>query len=143
MALNKNKRIDAVTYDHLMQLIVSLHHDKKICFYDHAEVDNYFKNIYAMLGFSKLRNNADTINISKFTDCIEFLINNEFDWNLVWIGTISVLLIIVRSNIIFTLRFVSHMLCIPVWNDDKISYLAFPLGQRMWQKEESKLELAS
>ena len=30
--------------------------------------------------------------------------------------------------------FVSLMLCIPVWKHDKISYLAVPLGYRMWQK---------
>lgn len=35
------------------------------------------------------------------------------------------------------------MLCVPVWNRDRISYLAVPLGYRMWPKKESKLELAS
>ena len=39
--------------------------------------------------------------------------------------------------------FVSLMLCVPVWNRNRISYLAVPLGYRMWQKKESKLELAS
>ena len=39
--------------------------------------------------------------------------------------------------------FVSLMLCIPVWERNSISYLAVPLGYRMWQKKESKLELAS
>ena len=39
--------------------------------------------------------------------------------------------------------FVSIMLCVPVWNQDKISYLSVPLGYRMWQKKESKLELAA
>lgn len=40
--------------------------------------------------------------------------------------------------------FVSVMLCIPVWNKNKISYLSIPLGYRMWQKEKgSKLELAA
>ena len=39
--------------------------------------------------------------------------------------------------------FVSVMLCVPVWNHDKVSYLAIPLGYRMWQKKESKLELAA
>ncbi len=39
--------------------------------------------------------------------------------------------------------FVSLMLCIPVWNNGRISYLAVPLGYRMWQKKESKLELAA
>ena len=39
--------------------------------------------------------------------------------------------------------FVSIMLCVPVWNRQKVSYLAVPLGYRMWQKKESKLELAA
>lgn len=39
--------------------------------------------------------------------------------------------------------FVSLMLCVPVWNHKKVVYLAVPLGYRMWQKSESKLELAA
>ena len=39
--------------------------------------------------------------------------------------------------------FLSIMLCVPVWNQDKISYLSVPLGYRMWKKKESKLELAA
>lgn len=39
--------------------------------------------------------------------------------------------------------FVSLMLCVPVWNKGRISYLSVPLGYRMWQKKESKLELAA
>ena len=39
--------------------------------------------------------------------------------------------------------FVSVMLCVPAWNRDKVSYLSVPLGYRMWQKKESKLELAA
>ena len=39
--------------------------------------------------------------------------------------------------------FVSIMLCIPVWKNDRVSYLSLPLGYRMWQKKESKLELAA
>lgn len=39
--------------------------------------------------------------------------------------------------------FVSLMLCIPVWKDGRIVYLSVPLGYRMWQKKESKLELAA
>ena len=39
--------------------------------------------------------------------------------------------------------FVSLMLCVPVWRDNRIVYLSVPLGYRMWQKEESKLELAA
>ena len=39
--------------------------------------------------------------------------------------------------------FVSVMLCVPVWNKNRIHYLSVPLGYRMWQKQESKLELAA
>ena len=39
--------------------------------------------------------------------------------------------------------FVNLMLCIPVWKHNRISYLAVPLGYRMWQKKESKLQLAA
>ena len=39
--------------------------------------------------------------------------------------------------------FVSLMLCVPVWNGDRICYLAVPLGYRTWQKKESKLQLAA
>ena len=35
------------------------------------------------------------------------------------------------------------MLCTPVWKNDRVSYLSLPLGYRMWQKKESKLELAA
>ena len=31
--------------------------------------------------------------------------------------------------------FVSLMLCVPMWNNDKTAYLAVPLGYRMWQKK--------
>lgn len=39
--------------------------------------------------------------------------------------------------------FVSLLLCVPVWNKNRISYLSVPLGYRMWMKQESKLELAA
>ena len=39
--------------------------------------------------------------------------------------------------------FVSVMACVPVWNKGRIHYLCVPLGYRMWQKKESKLELAA
>ena len=39
--------------------------------------------------------------------------------------------------------FVSVMLCVPVWNKNRIHYLCVPLGYRMWQKKDSKLELAA
>ena len=39
--------------------------------------------------------------------------------------------------------FVSVMLCVPVWNNGRIHNLSVPLGYRMWQKKESKLEMAA
>ena len=39
--------------------------------------------------------------------------------------------------------FVSLMLCVPVWNGNKVNYLSVPLEYRMWQKKESKLVLAA
>ena len=39
--------------------------------------------------------------------------------------------------------FVSILLCVPVWNRQKVSYLSVPIGYRMWQKKESKLALAA
>lgn len=39
--------------------------------------------------------------------------------------------------------FVSVLLCIPVFQKGKIVYLSVPLGYRLWQKSESKLELAA
>lgn len=39
--------------------------------------------------------------------------------------------------------FVSVMLCVPVWNKDRVVYQSVPLSYRIWQKKESKLELAA
>lgn len=39
--------------------------------------------------------------------------------------------------------FVSLMLCVPVWNGNRVNYLSVPLEYRMWQKKESKLDLAA
>jgi len=39
--------------------------------------------------------------------------------------------------------FVSLMLCVPVWNGNRINYLSVPLEYRMWRKKESKLVLSA
>ena len=39
--------------------------------------------------------------------------------------------------------FVSLMLCIPVWEQQTISYKGIPLGYRMWKKDATKLTLAA
>ena len=39
--------------------------------------------------------------------------------------------------------FVSIMLCVPVWNQNRIRYVSLPLGYRMWLGSESKLKLAA
>ena len=47
------------------------------------------------------------------------------------------------SNYLYGHCSVSFMLCVPVWNRDRIFYFVVPLGYRMWLKKESKMELAS
>ncbi|MFR2755426.1 MAG: hypothetical protein ACLTC0_07530 [Eisenbergiella massiliensis] len=47
------------------------------------------------------------------------------------------------SNYLNGYCFVSVMLCVPVWNNSKVSYLSVPLGYRMWLKTDSKPELAA
>lgn len=39
--------------------------------------------------------------------------------------------------------FVSLMLCVPVWEGNRIVYQSVPLGYRMWTKDVSKLQLAA
>ncbi len=39
--------------------------------------------------------------------------------------------------------FVSVMLCVPVWNQNRIRYVSVPLGCRMWLGRKSKLKLAA
>ncbi len=45
------------------------------------------------------------------------------------------------SNYLNGYCFVGVMLCVTVWNKNRIHYLSVPLGYRMYQKKESKLEL--
>lgn len=47
------------------------------------------------------------------------------------------------SNFLNGQCFLSLMLCVPVWNKEKVVYLSVPFGYCMWQKSESKLELAA
>ena len=47
------------------------------------------------------------------------------------------------SNYLNRHCFVSVMLCVPVWDKNRIHYLSVPFGYRMWQKKESKLSLAA
>ena len=39
--------------------------------------------------------------------------------------------------------FVSVLLCVPVWDGNKISYQSVPLGYRIWEKDQSKLKLTA
>ncbi len=47
------------------------------------------------------------------------------------------------SNYLSGHCFVSVMLCVPVWNQNRIRYVSIPLGYRMWLGSESKLKLAA
>ena len=48
-----------------------------------------------------------------------------------------------ESNYLNGHCFVSIMLCVPVWNQNRIRYVSVPLGYRMWPGSESKLKLAA
>ena len=47
------------------------------------------------------------------------------------------------SNYLYGHCFVSIMLSIPVFDQGKIRYLSFPIGYRMWTKEQTKLAMAA
>ena len=47
------------------------------------------------------------------------------------------------SNYLYGHCFVSIMLSIPVFDQGKVRYLSFPIGYRMWTKEQSKLAMAA
>ena len=47
------------------------------------------------------------------------------------------------SNYLYGHCFVSMMLSIPVFDQGKIRYLSFPVGYRMWTKEQTKLAMAA
>lgn len=65
--------------DHFIQLIIRQNHeDTPADFYDHADVDNYYRELYGMPWLSWMRINKETANFKKFTDYIEYQINNGY-----------------------------------------------------------------
>ena len=47
------------------------------------------------------------------------------------------------SNYLYGHCFVSIMLSVPVFDQGKVRYLSFPIGYRMWTKEQTKLAMAA
>ena len=78
MAWGKKEELLPWLSDHFVQLVVRPHHDTRIDYYDHADLDNNYRKIYGMPGYSWMRNNTDTIKTERFTDYIEFAVDHEY-----------------------------------------------------------------
>ena len=78
MAWGKKEELLPWLSDHFVQLVVRSHHDTRIDYYDHADLDNNYRKIYGMPGYSWMRNNTDTIKAERFTDYIEFAVDHEY-----------------------------------------------------------------
>lgn len=76
---NKRERIQPWFSDHFIQLVVRPnHYDTYGDFYDHADLDNYFRIIYGLPGLGWMRVNYDSANFEVFSDYIEHQINNGY-----------------------------------------------------------------
>ena len=65
--------------DHFIQIIIRpKHNDTPADYYDHADVDNFYREIYGMPWLSWMRVNKETAYFKKFTDYIEYQINNGY-----------------------------------------------------------------
>ena len=65
--------------DHFIQLIVRPSHEHTLGdYYDHADIDTYYRIVYGLPGLGWMRSNGETAQYIKFTDYIEFQINNNY-----------------------------------------------------------------
>lgn len=65
--------------DHFIQLMIRPHHeDTPADYYDHADIDNYFRELYGMPWLNWMRVNSEMAYFSKFTDYIEYQIDRGF-----------------------------------------------------------------
>lgn len=65
--------------DHYIQLIVRPNYiPTKIDYYDHADIDNYFCQLFGCPYLEWMRNNRQTLLVDKFTDYIEFQIDRGY-----------------------------------------------------------------
>ena len=65
--------------DHFIQIIIRQnHHDTPADYYDHADINNYYRELYGLPWLSWMRVNCESGNFSHFTDFVEYQINNEY-----------------------------------------------------------------
>lgn len=65
--------------DHFIQLVVRPSHENTFGdFYDHADLDNFYRILYGLPGLGWMRVNRDTAVFPAFTDYIEYLINGDY-----------------------------------------------------------------
>ncbi len=75
----KDKNAEAWVMDHFIQLIARPNHEHTYGdFYDHADIDNFFRIIFGLPGLGWMRVNKDVIQYNEFTDYIEREIDNDY-----------------------------------------------------------------
>lgn len=75
----KDKNAEAWVMDHFIQLIARPRHEHTFGdFYDHADIDNFFRIIFGLPGLGWMRVNKDVIQYDKFTDYIECEIDKNY-----------------------------------------------------------------
>lgn len=112
----------------------------------------YYACSYAKVDYSRFMNTTAKIALNLIPDslktqpvflCVDDTMVSKFGTKFENVSTLFDHAAHNGSNYLNGHCFVSLMLCVPVWNEDKVSYLSVPLGYRMWKKKESKLELAA
>lgn len=75
----KNKSSNAWFMDHFIQLVVRPNHEHTFGdFYDHADLDNFYRIIYGLPGLGWMRVNKGVAGFDKFSDFIEHEIDNDY-----------------------------------------------------------------
>lgn len=128
-------------YRHFLSTVTekSLNAFYYVCSYAKADY-SVFMNVTARLALSII---PDTLRSNPIFLCVDDTMISKFGKKFENIAKLFDHAAHNGSNYLNGHCFVSIMLCIPVWNNNKVNYLSIPLGYRMWKQEISKLELAA
>ena len=65
--------------DHFIQLVVRPNHEDTFGdFYDHADIDTYYRTIFGLPGLGWMRVNSETVHYDVFSDYVEKQVNNGY-----------------------------------------------------------------
>lgn len=128
-------------YRHFLSTVTekSLNAFYYVCSYAKADY-SVFMNVTARLALSII---PDTLRSNPIFLCVDDTMISKFGKKFENIAKLFDHAAHNGSNYLNGHCFVSILLCIPVWNNNKVNYLSIPLGYRMWKQETSKLELAA